>query len=964
MVVILWTASFCVADSWADFANNLGSDLAPLIALFGEKVTTQYLSESFSILDNLVFALAPIGIITAIVAAIRVGGNAQLRSFIGRATESRGTVEADLMSSTSSDVCELWNGQGVVRVLGSPRILQLIYIESEIDGPEAGIYELRDAVKQNLYREEQHQGRFVFGPRNRNSEHNRETGADLDRQNPPNLSLNINIDIESRRGTAKILVFVGVLLQGGVLLYAGLAQYKPQNLDHAPMRYGFPLFVTGTLSLAAGMFLCAQLIESSTNEYAYKPVSSGLVTTFWVQKGGQTVGDQLFESFLRKGRSSTILVSHRSERNLNLLAIVAVGTALVGFATQFIALRAMHATITVAQLGVVLFMTALLSFAHMQRIGANDLPFPHQGNEEELNWLAISLLGCDRWDVSRAFSPPSPPPISSLRLSRCFPIPLDPTSSPVSDIPMEPLRPRIVDVAMDLLMARARLAQLTPQWPSKNRNRAQNLRKAIENTMNYVFPNMDLVGDWEEKSVFEWSVPVTTTSTSTSQITLILRRTKDGNNHWGPWTVAVNQLEAMICLWSTSMRRHSPEGQLQRVRVFGPTTEHSEPDHKLWISRGTPYQMSPGSGIVSDTCFGWYESVGSADHQSGGEVLWDVTKILTGDIETHCTEDLYGWLIRGLLQIVKDIGGTTTTRSKNGPSGVGLIEQDAWDWLALENSSLNQLALYFVESDLGTFEEAYFCLFHTLRDANMVPYASVLNKTIAAHSLMLVDFGQWREALEVGRWCSRNTLNADHVLWASITRNGVLRDLAAKLSNYRVISKELRGAIASEWERIVAPSADHVHGLLTMCRTYENYESRQFPTDMFHRACQMAQTLNISTPYVSRIVLELAQFSFEHEFLNEAEILSSFLWRTARCTIATGAMDLGLSEETTDRAAGLMMDIYRVRGQSWVETEIFPASLCGVAQRGISDEFSIYSLNDRSIPTALLVIMKYRTPLQ
>lgn len=237
-----------------------------------------------------------------------------------------------------------------------------------------------------------------------------------------------------------------------------------------------------------------------------------------------------------------------------------------------------------------------------------------------------------------------------------------------------------MNTAIDLMMARARLAQLTPQWPSKNRNMAQRLQKAIENTMNHVLANMDLVGDWKEKPVFEWSVPVTTTSTS--QITLSVCRKKNGNNHWGPWTVVVNQLEAMICLWSTSLRRHSPERQLQRERVLGRTTEHSEPDHKLWISRGTPYQMSPASGIVSNRCFGWYESVRA-------EVMLDVTKILPGDIETHCTQDLYGWFIRGVLEIVTDIGGTTTTRSGDDAERLISIEEDPWDWLALENSSLN-----------------------------------------------------------------------------------------------------------------------------------------------------------------------------------------------------------------------------------------------------------------------------------
>lgn len=36
------------ADWWDDFSNNLATDLSPLLALFGEQVTQQFLSESTS----------------------------------------------------------------------------------------------------------------------------------------------------------------------------------------------------------------------------------------------------------------------------------------------------------------------------------------------------------------------------------------------------------------------------------------------------------------------------------------------------------------------------------------------------------------------------------------------------------------------------------------------------------------------------------------------------------------------------------------------------------------------------------------------------------------------------------------------------------------------------------------------------------------------------------------------------
>ncbi|KAF3085987.1 hypothetical protein TWF103_001869 [Orbilia oligospora] len=112
--------------------NNLFSDLAPLLALFGEQVAKQYLSQSLSWLDCAIFAMAPLGIITAIVSAIRVAGPIWLRAVIGRARESKGDAELELMSSTSIDVCELWNGRSVVRAIGESDITEVFRLE-EVD---------------------------------------------------------------------------------------------------------------------------------------------------------------------------------------------------------------------------------------------------------------------------------------------------------------------------------------------------------------------------------------------------------------------------------------------------------------------------------------------------------------------------------------------------------------------------------------------------------------------------------------------------------------------------------------------------------------------------------------------------------------------------------------------------------------------------------------------------------------
>lgn len=86
----------------------------------------QFMSQSMGWADHVILAMAPLGIITAIVSAIRVGGPSLLKAVIGRARENLAVAEAELMSSTSHEVCELWNGKEVVRCMGEAKICEFI----------------------------------------------------------------------------------------------------------------------------------------------------------------------------------------------------------------------------------------------------------------------------------------------------------------------------------------------------------------------------------------------------------------------------------------------------------------------------------------------------------------------------------------------------------------------------------------------------------------------------------------------------------------------------------------------------------------------------------------------------------------------------------------------------------------------------------------------------------------------
>jgi hypothetical protein len=95
--------------------------------------------------------MAPLGILTAIIGAIRVGGPPRLKALIGRARENRASAELDFMSSTSHEVCELWNGDGIIRTMGNGKVNQILFLEDHKDDDKNfGLYTLSLAKHEGL----------------------------------------------------------------------------------------------------------------------------------------------------------------------------------------------------------------------------------------------------------------------------------------------------------------------------------------------------------------------------------------------------------------------------------------------------------------------------------------------------------------------------------------------------------------------------------------------------------------------------------------------------------------------------------------------------------------------------------------------------------------------------------------------------------------------------------------------
>ncbi|KIL95639.1 hypothetical protein FAVG1_00377 [Fusarium avenaceum] len=420
--------------------------------------------------------MAPLGILTIVVSAIRVGGPSWLKAIIGRARENLAVAEVELMSSTSEDVCEVWNGSEIVRSLGSPPVREFIILipksRHHFDYP-IGLFEfdfqtIKQAVENGHLTISKESGDSEKGTSIWSSKGNAEE-IELDNLDPasdsgtlpkiiiiynesdsaPNISLNVH---PQKRAEIRIAAVIGTLLQLGVLIYAGFATYHhalrfPKEESLPVSNYAFPCTATGTILLVTGLLLCADVVEKRTAEKSRKPRAVYEAFPIWVQRQA-TVGDQVFKSFgifsntprkeVLTSRRNTfsktpngvslvdrivIVVSYLPLQIVELFKRVldkktssftessvqssktTLGAflSISGYVVQFVGLRDMHWSVSIVQLGAVVFMTA--TRAALRR----GLAVPPQARslvqDFELEWLASIISGTDGDEGVQLHSP-------------------------------------------------------------------------------------------------------------------------------------------------------------------------------------------------------------------------------------------------------------------------------------------------------------------------------------------------------------------------------------------------------------------------------------------------------------------------------------------------------------------------------------------------------------------------------
>ncbi|UKZ94710.1 uncharacterized protein TrAFT101_009563 [Trichoderma asperellum] len=215
----------------------------------------------------------------------------------------------------------------------------------------------------------------------------------------PNISHNRSKNIG--RGELYLTACCGIILQIGVLVYCSfITQYSKitarfQKNGEPVGRYAFPLTLVGTVLLNIGILICSHVVESSTKEEIFTPAEGWQARLVWLQQE-KMVGDQEFKSFALFTREDQprVISSSRVDRhqttkanelnevsgeqsdenivnseeneisawdasNLEIKTIIGAVISLIGFFAQFIGIRGMHWSVSIASLIAVLIMTAM-----------------------------------------------------------------------------------------------------------------------------------------------------------------------------------------------------------------------------------------------------------------------------------------------------------------------------------------------------------------------------------------------------------------------------------------------------------------------------------------------------------------------------------------------------------------------------------------------------------------------------
>jgi hypothetical protein len=320
------------------------------------------------------------------------------------------TVETEILSSTSEDVCELWDGEHIFRTPGDSKTIEIIYTRRDPQRSNYQTWSLAEAVLKGRYAP-----KFFLEERNASIQswygmesfsEEKKVIAERLSQEAPNLTLNIR-HARAKKFEARLFAIFGILLQALVLAVTGLGAYywEWQNRGRVPARYGFPCFAVGTAGVILGIFICSYVVDAATVEEEFCPVpASGFLDSDYRVIRLQIhskVGQQDFPAYaiVCDENDPLIRTSRRTTsgaRKRRVLTMVGSLLTIAGYICQFVGFRVLNPIAVVIQLGTTLLMTAIRAL-ECRGLAISPTSSTRIPGNYELPGTACLIRGCTRW---------------------------------------------------------------------------------------------------------------------------------------------------------------------------------------------------------------------------------------------------------------------------------------------------------------------------------------------------------------------------------------------------------------------------------------------------------------------------------------------------------------------------------------------------------------------------------------
>ncbi|XEV01294.1 hypothetical protein FSHL1_006581 [Fusarium sambucinum] len=525
-LILLLATEVLADDDDTDFLMNVFSDLGPVLALFGEQFARQFLSETFTWYDHLIFACVPLGIMTAIAGAIRVEGRPVLKAFIGRARQNKAAAEIEYMSSTSAEVGELFNGNGIVRTLGQSNIIQFIVFPQVFNSDESafsetlGIHTLRSAteegkevLKKEDYRDEL-DVRFMKWFKGLKV-------RPISRQNEPEDG------VQDTNGERMSLFWV-----------QGKQRVSDQEFgSYVIFAQDKKFFSTSSRK---------EDIDSNFNNRDNQIQTS--------QKGNSTTEKP--KALVHENTGLINKAEGKLSWSRDIRAFIALLGGGAGFTIQFIGLRGLPWPVAVAHLGALIIMAVIRALVR-RRLG-EDTQYRKAPSDYELDYLATQLV-----KTECGFLPPLEGNTESpqrVLLWRVYTGRYDKGTIDPFDFP-GPLEPDVASnsEAKKVMLTRKRLGDLC-EWETRAFKPALTLVRSVEHFLDVFAPE----GLSNEDSII-WKIPLKSPRDKSRIVELEVVKAATG------WKIDAGKVEAILSIWMAHLEIHNTaevkkDGNTERQR--------------------------------------------------------------------------------------------------------------------------------------------------------------------------------------------------------------------------------------------------------------------------------------------------------------------------------------------------------------------------------------------------------------